>query len=90
MGLRSSLQHNLATEETWAMYRRDRMFKCSNERCLVLAPYHAARRAREIEPLVCFICSGACVSALRFKRASSAEHHKNYPRRSSRFLRNRR
>jgi hypothetical protein len=32
----------LATEETWEMYRRDRVFKCSNERCLVLAPYHGA------------------------------------------------
>jgi hypothetical protein len=32
----------LATEETWEMYRRDRVFKCSNERRLVLAPYHGA------------------------------------------------
>jgi hypothetical protein len=30
----------------------------------------------------CFICSGACSSALRFRRASAAEHHHNYPRRS--------
>jgi hypothetical protein len=32
----------LATEDTWEMYRRERVFKCSNERCLVLAPYHGA------------------------------------------------
>jgi hypothetical protein len=24
--------------------------------------------------LLCFLCSGACASALRFKRASAAEH----------------
>ena len=35
----------LATEETWEMYRRQRVFECSNERCLVLivlAPYRGA------------------------------------------------
>jgi hypothetical protein len=46
-----------------------------------------ARRARESEPLV-FICSGACASALCFKRASAAEHH-NYTRRCSLFPVNR-
>lgn len=30
----------LATEATWEMYRRQRVFKCSNQHCLVLAPYH--------------------------------------------------
>ena len=35
-----------------------------------------ARHARESEPLV-FIWSGACASALRFKRASAAEHPKH-------------
>jgi len=35
----------LATEETWEMYRRQRVLECSNERCLVLivlAPYRGA------------------------------------------------
>ena len=35
----------VATEETWEMYRRQRVFECSNERCLVLivlAPYRGA------------------------------------------------
>jgi hypothetical protein len=32
----------LATAETWAMYCRDRVFKCSNQRCLVLALYQGA------------------------------------------------
>ncbi len=40
-----------------------------------------ARRVRESEPLV-FICSGACASALRFKRASAAELHYHYTWRS--------
>ena len=29
----------IATEETWEMYRRERVFKCSNECCLLFAPY---------------------------------------------------
>ncbi len=45
-----------------------------------------ARRARESDPLdFAFICSGACASSLRFKRAFAEEHHNihdaTFPRR---------
>ncbi len=33
-----------------------------------------ARRVRKSLPLILFICSGACVSAPCFKRASATEH----------------
>ncbi len=38
-----------------------------------------ARRANECEFVFAFICSGACASALRFKRAFAEEHHQDYP-----------
>ena len=35
----NSTAQELATEATWEMYRTQRVFKCSNQLCLVLAPY---------------------------------------------------
>ncbi len=44
----------------------------------------------ETEPRVfAFICSGACANALRFKRASAAEHHNYYTWRCFLFFVNR-
>jgi hypothetical protein len=35
----------LATASRWDMYRRERVFKCSNESCLVFSPYHSVDRS---------------------------------------------
>jgi hypothetical protein len=43
--------------------------------CRRYQPSHVARVKASRLLLFCFIWSGACASALRFKRASAAEHH---------------
>ena len=58
----------IATEETWEMYRRERVFKCSNERCLVLAPYHGIESATLRACSSCKVaryCSPECQAADR-------------------------
>jgi hypothetical protein len=48
--------------------------------CLQSTAHDASFVTGLSEPIVlfCFICSGACASALRFKRAFTEEHHYYY------------
>ena len=55
------------TEASWEMYRRERVFKCSNEHCLVFAPYHGSAGSATLSACqackVARYCSQQCQAA---------------------------
>ena len=55
------------TEAAWQMYRRERVFKCSNADCLVLAPYHGSAELATLSACkackVARYCSQTCQAA---------------------------
>jgi hypothetical protein len=57
----------IATEKTWEMYRRERVFKCSNECCLLFAPYHGIIESATLSACssckVARYCSPECQAA---------------------------
>jgi len=60
----------LATEATWEMYRTQRVFKCSNQLCLVLAPY----RGESVKLSSCASCRVARYCS-RECQAADWPHH---------------
>ena len=70
----------IATEETWDVYRRERVFKCSNERCLVLAPYHGIESATLRACSSCKVaryCSPECQAADRQSHKAACASYKS-------------
>jgi hypothetical protein len=63
------------TEETWEMYRRERVFKCSNGCRLLLAPYHGITKSDTSKSDTSSACSSCKVARYCSPECQAADWH---------------